>query len=347
MSNKINVGIIGIGNCASSLVQGVYFYRDKPQSKIGNYNINDINFSLAIDVDSNKVGKDLSSAIFAYPNNSYKFSDVPNQNVKVLKGKIIDSIGKYSTSIISVSDIQECDIVSEIKKTKTDILINYLPVGSEKNTIHYVEKALEAKCAVINAIPVFIASNDFWNNKFKENGIPIIGDDIKSQFGATILNRTIVSLMSERGIDVENIYQTNFGGNMDFCNMQDRDRLKSKKISKESSVISQLPASYDVNKIHVSPSDYIQWLEDKKICHLKVTGKGFGNMPIELDLKLEVQDSPNSAGVMIDAIRILKIAIDNKLSGALEIPSSVFMKTPPIQMNDFKALKELKEMYYE
>ena len=340
---KIRVAIIGVGNCASSLVQGVEYYKDAPDdqfipglmhTRLGGYHISDIEFSAAIDIDKNKVGKDLSEAIFVEPNNTFKFSKVPNLNVPVVRGMTHDGLGQYLSTVIEKAPGQTADIVKLLKDTRTDIIINYLPVGSEMATKWYVEQALEAGVGFVNCIPVFIAREEYWQKRFEAKGLPIIGDDIKSQVGATITHRVLTRLFRERGVKIDRTYQLNFGGNMDFYNMLERSRLESKKISKTNAVTSQLDYDLGEKNVHVGPSDYVPWLEDRKWCHIRIEGTTFGDVPLNMELKLEVWDSPNSAGVVIDAVRCLKLALDNGLSGSLEAPSSYFMKSPPVQFAD-------------
>jgi len=349
---KIRVAIIGVGNCASSLVQGVQYYKDAPDDQfipglmhtsLGGYHISDIEFSAAFDIDKNKVGKDLSEAIFAKPNNTFKFSDVPNLNVPVMRGMTHDGLGQYLSQVIEKAPGSTVDIVKVLKDTKTDLIINYLPVGSEMATKWYVEQALEAGVGFINCIPVFIAREEYWRKRFEDKGLPIIGDDIKSQVGATITHRVLTRLFRERGVKIDRTYQLNFGGNMDFYNMLERSRLESKKISKTNAVTSQLDYDLGENNVHVGPSDYVPWLEDRKWCHIRIEGTTFGDVPLNMELKLEVWDSPNSAGVVIDAIRCLKLALDNGISGALEGPSSYFMKSPPVQYTDDVAHDSVEE----
>lgn len=340
---KVRVAIIGVGNCASSLVQGVYFYRDaKDDDKIpgimhvnlGGYRIRDIEFTAAFDVVDTKVGKDLAEAIYAYPNNTYKFCDVPKSNIQVSRGMTHDGLGKYLSQIVKKAPGPTSDIINILKDTKTDVVINYLPVGSEMATKWYVEQILEAGCALVNAIPVFISSSEYWPKRFVERNLPIIGDDIKSQVGATILHRVITSLFVDRGVRVDRTYQLNFGGNTDFLNMLERERLESKKISKTGAVTSMLPYSLPETDIHVGPSDYVPWLTDRKWCYIRMEGTTFGNVPLNLETKLEVWDSPNSAGVVIDAVRCAKLALDRSISGPLIGPSAYFMKSPPKQFKD-------------
>jgi myo-inositol-1-phosphate synthase len=340
---QINVAIIGVGNCASSLVQGVEFYKNAEAGDeipglmhpvMGGYHIRDINFTAAFDVDAEKVGKDLAEAIFSGQNNTLKFADVPETGVTVSRGMTHDGIGKYLSSVIKKAPGQTADIVRILKETKTDVVINYLPVGSEEATKWYVEQVLAAGCAFINCIPVFIAKEDYWANRFREKGLPIIGDDIKSQVGATILHRVLVRLFQDRGVKIDRTYQLNFGGNTDFMNMLERERLESKKISKTSAVTSQIAYDLPDADVHVGPSDYVPWLLDRKWCHIRIEGTTFGNVPLNLETKLEVWDSPNSAGVVIDAIRAAKLALDRGQGGPVYEASAYFMKSPPRQMLD-------------
>jgi myo-inositol-1-phosphate synthase len=342
-SKKVRVAIIGVGNCASSFVQGVQFYRNAKETdrvpglmhvNLGGYHINDIEFTAAFDVVDTKVGKDLSEAVFAYPNNTFKFADVPNLNVPVYRGMTHDGLGKYLSQILTKAPGPTADIVKILKDTKTDVVVSYLPVGSEMATKWYAEQILDAGCAFVNAIPVFIASSEYWGERFKQAGLPIIGDDIKSQVGATIVHRMLTSLFVDRGVRLDRTYQLNFGGNTDFMNMLERERLESKKISKTNSVQSQLPTPLADENIHVGPSDYVPWLTDRKWCYIRMEGTTFGEVPLNLETKLEVWDSPNSAGVIIDAVRCAKIAIDRGMSGPLIGPSSYFMKSPPKQFRD-------------
>ncbi len=343
---KINVTVIGIGNCASSLIQGVYYYQKAKTTEfvpglmhvnLGGYHVSDINFVAAVDIDKNKVGKDLAEAIFSSPNNTFKFSEVPAIGVKVQRGMTHDGLGKYLSQIIEKAPGQTADIVKILKETKTDVVVNLLPVGSEEATKWYIEQVLTAGCGFINCIPVFIAREKYWQKRFAEKGLPIIGDDIKSQVGATIVHRVLTRLFRDRGVRLERTYQLNFGGNTDFFNMLERERLESKKISKTTAVTSQLDYQLNPDDIHVGPSDYVPWLADRKFCHIRMEGRTFGDVPLNLELKLEVWDSPNSAGVVIDAIRCCKLALDRGLNGALVAPSSYFMKSPPTQYTDDEA----------
>ena len=349
---KVNVAIIGVGNCASSLVQGVHYYKKAKENEfvpglmhvnLGGYHISDINFVAAFDIDKNKVGKDIAQAIFTSPNNTFKFSEVPATGVKVQRGMTHDGLGLYLSQIIEKAPGPTADIVKILKETKTDVVINYLPVGSEEATKWYVEQVLAAGCGLINCIPVFIAREKYWQRRFEQKGLPVIGDDIKSQVGATIAHRVLTRLFRDRGVKLERTYQLNFGGNTDFYNMLERSRLESKKISKTNSVTSQLDYQLDPDDIHVGPSDYVPWLKDRKFCHIKMEGRTFGDVPLNLELKLEVWDSPNSAGVVIDALRCCKLALDRKLKGALEAPSSYFMKSPPVQYTDDRAHQMVEE----
>jgi myo-inositol-1-phosphate synthase len=340
---KVRVAIVGVGNCASSLVQGVHYYRDaKPADQIpglmhvdlGGYHIHDVEFTAGFDVVKGKVGVDLSEAIFAHPNNTVKFTEVPNLGAPVYRGMTHDGIGKYLAGVVEKAEGPTDDIVGILKDTKTDVVISYLPVGSEMATKWYVEQVLEAGCAFVNCIPVFIASSSYWAGRFRERGVPIIGDDIKSQVGATITHRVLTNLFNDRGVRLDRTYQLNFGGNMDFYNMLERDRLESKKISKTNAVTSQLPYKLAPTDVHVGPSDYVPWLTDRKFCYIRMEGTTFGDVPLLAEVKLEVWDSPNSAGVVIDAIRCAKIALDRGVGGPLAAPSAYFMKSPPKQFTD-------------
>ncbi len=349
---NINVAIIGVGNCASSLVQGIHYYNKAKEKEfvpgimhvnLGGYHISDINFVAAFDIDRNKVGKDLAEAIFTSPNNTFKFTDVPTIGVKVQRGMTHDGLGKYLSQIIEKAPGPTADIVAILKETQTDVVINDLPVGSEEATKWYIEQVLAAGCGFVNCIPVFIAREKYWQERFIERGLPIIGDDIKSQVGATITHRVLTRLFRDRGVKLERTYQLNFGGNTDFLNMLERERLESKKISKTNAVTSQLDYKLDPENIHVGPSDYVPWLTDRKFCHIKMEGRAFGDVPLNLELKLEVWDSPNSAGVVIDAIRCCKLALSQGQKGALIAPSAYFMKSPPIQYTDDEAHRMVEE----
>lgn len=342
-NKKVRVAIVGVGNCASSLVQGVQFYDQAPEDELvpglmhvnlGGYHIRDVEFSAAFDVVNTKVGLDLSEAIFAEPNNTIKFADVPHLGVTVNRGKTLDGIGHYLQHRVEESDAELADIVSILKESKTDVIVSYLPVGSEEATKFYADIAIQAGCGFVNCIPAFIASRPEWQERFKAANLPIIGDDIKSQVGATITHRVLTNLFRERGVRLDNTYQLNFGGNMDFFNMLERERLESKKISKTNAVTSQLNYNLPADNVHVGPSDYVPWLTDRKWAYIRLEGTTFGNVPLNVELKLEVWDSPNSAGVVIDAVRLCKLALDRGIGGQLEGPSSYLMKTPPVQYTD-------------
>jgi myo-inositol-1-phosphate synthase len=349
---KVRVAIIGVGNCASSLVQGVQYYKDaQPDDfipglmhvNLGGYHIRDIEFTAGFDINETKVGKDLSEAIFAAPNNTYKFSDVPFLNVPVYRGMTHDGLGKYLSQVITKSARKTDDIVRILKDTGTDVVINYLPVGSETATKWYVEQILQAGVGFVNCIPVFIAREQYWQERFEEAGLPMIGDDIKSQVGATITHRVLTRLFRERGVRLERTMQLNVGGNTDFYNMLERDRLESKKISKTNAVTSQLDYDLGPENVHIGPSDYVEWLTDRKWAYIRLEGRTFGDVPLNVELKLEVWDSPNSAGVVIDAVRLVKLAMDNGISGSLEGPSAYLMKSPPVQHHDDEAREMTEE----
>jgi myo-inositol-1-phosphate synthase len=352
-NKKVRVAIIGVGNCASSLVQGVHFYKNAADDdripglmhvNLGGYHVSDIEFSAAFDVVDTKVGLDLSEAIYAYPNNTFQFTKVPHMGVKVERGMTHDGLGKYLSQILKKAPGPTADIVKILKDTGTDVVLNYLPVGSEMATKWYVEQILEAGVGMVNCIPVFIASSEYWGKRFADAGLPIIGDDIKSQVGATILHRVLTSLFVDRGVRLDRTYQLNFGGNTDFMNMLERERLESKKISKTGAVTSMLPYKLPEGDIHVGPSDYVPWLTDRKWCYVRMEGTTFGEVPLNLEAKLEVWDSPNSAGVVIDALRCVKIARDRGIGGPLIAPASYFMKTPPKQFKD-DICREMTEAY--
>jgi len=349
---KVRVAIIGVGNCASSLVQGVEFYKKAKDDdfvpglmhvNLGGYHIRDIEFSAAIDIDKNKVGKDLSEAIFTKPNNTYKFSKVPKTGITVQRGMTHDGLGYYLSQVIEKAPGDTVDIVKLLKDTKTDVVINYLPVGSEEATKWYVEQILDAGCGLVNCIPVFIAREQYWQKRFEEKGLPVIGDDIKSQVGATIAHRVMTRLFLERGVKLERTSQLNVGGNTDFLNMLERSRLESKKISKTNAVTSQLDYDIGPGNVHIGPSDYVEWLSDRKWAYIRMEGTTFGNVPLNVEMKMEVWDSPNSAGVVIDALRCCKLALDNGLSGAILEPSSYFKKSPPVQYTDEEARRLTEE----
>jgi myo-inositol-1-phosphate synthase len=339
----VRVAIVGVGNCASALVQGVHKYRDASPDEfvpglmhvdLGGYHVRDIQFVAAFDVDQRKVGHDLSEAIFSEPNNTVRFAEVPLIGVSVSRGHTLDGIGQYLSEVVHEAPQPAVDVADVLRRTQADVLINYLPVGSEQATRFYMEQALAAGCAVVNCIPVFIAREAAWRRRFEEHGLPIIGDDIKSQVGATIVHRILARLFRDRGVRLERTSQLNVGGNTDFLNMLERSRLESKKISKTTSVTSQLEEELAPGDIHVGPSDYVPWLTDRKWAHIRLEGRSFGDVPLNLELKLEVWDSPNSAGVVIDAVRCAKLGLDRGLSGALEGPSAYFMKSPPVQHRD-------------
>jgi myo-inositol-1-phosphate synthase len=343
---KIRVALIGVGNCASSLVQGVEFYKDADEHdfvpglmhvNLGGYHVRDLEFSAAFDINATKVDRDLSEAIWAEPNNTIKFAEVPDLGVKVHRGMTHDGLGKYLREVIRKAPGPTDDIVGILRDTETDVVVSYLPVGSEMATKWYVEQVLEAGCAFVNCIPVFIASEPYWQKRFEERGLPVIGDDIKSQVGATITHRILTNLFRERGVRLDRTYQLNFGGNTDFMNMLERERLESKKISKTRAVTSQLGHAIGGEMTHVGPSDYVPWLADRKWCYIRMEGTTFGGVPLNCELKLEVWDSPNSAGVVIDAVRCAKLALDRGIGGALTGPASYFMKSPPQQFTDNEA----------
>src|SRR5215217_4433341 len=345
-SGKIRVGVIGVGNCASALVQGVQFYRNATQDQfvpglmhvdLGGYHVGDIEFSAAFDINATKVGHDLGEAIFAEPNNTARFADVPRLGVKVRRGMTHDGLGKYLKQVIKKAPGSTDNIVRILKRTHTDVVVSYLPVGSEMATKWYIEQVLDAGCAFVNCIPVFIASQKYWQRRFQERGLPIVGDDIKSQVGATIVHRALTNLFRERGVRLDRTFQLNFGGNADFLNMLERERLESKKLSKTRAVTSQLDIPLPAGDVHVGPSDYVPWLSDRKWAHIRLEGTAFGGVPLNVELKLEVWDSPNSAGIVIDAVRCAKLALDRGVGGALVGPSSYFMKSPPQQFTDHEA----------
>src|SRR5215469_1860105 len=350
---KVRVAIIGVGNCASSLVQGVQYYKDaQPDDFIpglmhvdlGGYHIRDVEFTAGFDINETKVGKDLSEAIFAAPNNTYKFSDVPFLNVPVYRGMTHDGLGKYLSQVITKAPGKTADIVTILKDTGTDVVINYLPVGSENATKWYVEQILQAGVGFVNCIPVFIAREEYWQERFNEAKLPMIGDDIKSQVGATIVHRVLTRLFRDRGVRLERTMQLNVGGNTDFFNMLERERLESKKVSKTNAVISELDYDLGEDNVHIGPSDYVAWLTDRKWAFIRLEGRTFGDVPLNLEMKLEVWDSPNSAGVVIDAVRMVKLGLDRGMSGTLEGPSAYLMKSPPIQYHDDIA-REMTEAF--
>jgi myo-inositol-1-phosphate synthase len=343
---QVRVAIVGVGNCASSLVQGVEFYRDARTDEavpglmhveLGGYHVGDVRFSAAFDVSAAKVGKDLSEAISAPPNNTYRFAEVPPLGVPVRRGATLDGLGKYVGRIVEEAPGPTEDVARILSETGTDVLVSYLPVGSEQATRWYAEQCLQAGCGFVNCVPVFIASQPYWQRQFAERGLPIIGDDIKSQVGATITHRVLTNLFRERGVRLDRTYQLNFGGNSDFLNMLERERLESKKLSKTRAVTSQLDYEISDENAHVGPSDYVPWLEDRKFCYIRMEGTTFGNVPLSCELKLEVWDSPNSAGVVIDAVRCVKMALDRGIGGPLLGPAAYFMKSPPEQYTDAEA----------
>jgi myo-inositol-1-phosphate synthase len=341
--DKVRVAIVGVGNCANSLLQGTEYYKDAPDDQfvpglmhvnLGGYHIRDIEFTAAFDVTTDKVGKDLSEAIWAHPNDTIKFADVPKTGITVSRGMTHDGIGKYLSEVVTKAPGETDDIVGILRDTQTDVVVNYLPVGSEAAAKWYAEQILEAGCAMVNCMPVFIARESYWQKRFEDKGLPIIGDDIKSQVGATITHRVLTSLFRERGVHLDRTMQLNVGGNSDFLNMLERDRLESKKISKTNAVTSMLDYDLGPGNVHVGPSDHVPWLTDRKWAYIRMEGTSFGDVPLNLELKLEVWDSPNSAGIVIDAVRLAKLALNDGVSGALEGPSSYLMKSPPKQIVD-------------
>ena len=351
---KINVAIIGVGNCANSFVQGIYKYGEVDENSVkvpgvmhnvlGGYAVGDIEIVAAFDVDKDKVGKDVSDAIWGKNNNSLKFHEVPHMGVRVDRGMTHDGIGEYLAEIVEKAPGETADIVGILRERKVDVVINYLPVGSEQATKWYVEQVLAAGCAFVNCIPVFIAKESYWQKRFKDKGLPIVGDDIKSQVGATIVHRVLARLFEDRGVRLDRTYQLNFGGNHDFLNMLERKRLTSKKISKTQSVQSQLEKELAIEDVHIGPSDWVPWLKDRKWAYIRLEGTSWGDVPLNIELKLEVEDSPNSAGVVVDAVRCAKIALDKGISGAVDSASAYFMKSPPKQYRDDDA-RELVEAF--
>jgi myo-inositol-1-phosphate synthase len=346
VDDTVRVALVGVGNCANSLLQGVEYYKDAPDDQfvpglmhvnLGGYHIRDIEFTAAFDVTKDKVGKDLSEAIWAHPNDTIKFAEVPKTGVKVARGMTHDGLGKYISQVVTKAPGETSDVVGILRDTKTDVVVNYLPVGSEAATKWYTEQVLEAGCAMVNCMPVFISREPYWQRRFEEKGLPIIGDDIKSQVGATITHRVLTSLFRERGVRLDKTMQLNVGGNSDFLNMLERERLESKKISKTNAVTSMLDYDLGDKNVHVGPSDYVPWLTDRKWAYIRMEGSSFGDVPLNIELKLEVWDSPNSAGIVIDAVRMAKLALNNKVAGALEGPSSYLMKSPPKQVADDEA----------
>jgi myo-inositol-1-phosphate synthase len=351
-NEKIRVAIVGVGNCASALIQGLEFYKDAPpnqkvpglmHTRLGPYHVSDVTVVAAFDVDGKKVGRDVAEAIFSHPNNTIRFADVPPLGVEVLRGPTLDGLGQYYREEITESADEPVDVPSALREARAQVVVNYLPVGSEIAAKHYAQAALEAGAAFVNCMPVFIASDREWARRFADAGLPIVGDDIKSQVGATIVHRVLAKLFEDRGLKLERTSQLNFGGNMDFMNMLERERLTSKKISKTQSVTSQLQNGIDKRNIHIGPSDYVPWLEDRKWAHIRLEGTEFGNVPLSIELKLEVWDSPNSAGIVIDAIRCCRLALDRGMAGPLIGPSAYFMKSPPVQFSDDAAREMVEE----
>jgi myo-inositol-1-phosphate synthase len=356
LDGPVRVAIVGVGNCANSLLQGVEYYKDAPEDQfvpglmhvnLGGYHIRDIEFTAAFDVTSDKVGKDLSEAIWAHPNDTIKFADVPKTGVEVSRGMTHDGLGKYISEVVTKAPGETDDVVGILRDTKTDVVVNYLPVGSDAAVKWYAEQVLEAGCAMVNCMPVFIAREAYWQRRFEEKGLPIIGDDIKSQVGATITHRVLTSLFRERGVRLDKTMQLNVGGNSDFLNMLERERLESKKISKTNAVTSMLDYDLGAANVHVGPSDYVPWLTDRKWAYIRMEGSSFGDVPLNLELKLEVWDSPNSAGIVIDAVRLAKLALLNGVAGALEGPSSYLMKSPPKQVPDDDAYEATEKFIGE
>jgi myo-inositol-1-phosphate synthase len=354
--DRVRVALVGVGNCANSLLQGVEYYKDAPDDQfvpglmhvnLGGYHIRDIEFTAAFDVTTDKVGKDLADAIWAKPNDTIKFADVPQTGVKVSRGMTHDGLGKYISQVVTKAPGETSDVVGLLRDTKTDVIVNYLPVGSEMATKWYAEQVLEAGCAMVNCMPVFIAREQYWQRRFEEKGLPIIGDDIKSQVGATITHRVLTSLFRERGVRLDKTMQLNVGGNSDFLNMLERERLESKKISKTNAVTSMLDYDLGEGNVHVGPSDYVPWLTDRKWAYIRMEGSSFGDVPLNLELKLEVWDSPNSAGIVIDAVRLAKLALNDGVGGALEGPSSYLMKSPPAQVPDDDAYEATESFIRE
>jgi myo-inositol-1-phosphate synthase len=355
LDDRVRVALVGVGNCANSLLQGVEYYKDSPDDQfvpglmhvnLGGYHISDIEFTAAFDVTTDKVGKELSEAIWAHPNDTIKFAEVPKTGIKVSRGMTHDGLGKYISEVVTKAPGETADVVGILRDTQTDVVVNYLPVGSDAATKWYAEQVLEAGCAMVNCMPVFIAREAYWQRRFEEKGLPIIGDDIKSQVGATITHRVLTSLFRERGVRLDKTMQLNVGGNSDFLNMLERERLESKKISKTNAVTSMLDYDLGPGNVHVGPSDYVPWLTDRKWAYIRMEGSSFGDVPLNIELKLEVWDSPNSAGIVIDAVRLAKLALNNGIAGALEGPSAYLMKSPPKQIVDDEAY-ESSERFIE
>ena len=356
LDERVRVALVGVGNCANSLLQGVEYYKDAPAEQfvpglmhvnLGGYHIRDIEFTAAFDVTTDKVGKDLAEAIWAHPNDTIKFAEVPTTGIKVSRGMTHDGLGKYISQVVTKAPGETDDVVGILRDTKTDVVVNYLPVGSEAATKWYTEQVLEAGCAMVNCMPVFIAREAYWQRRFEEKGLPIIGDDIKSQVGATITHRVLTSLFRERGVRLDKTMQLNVGGNSDFLNMLERERLESKKISKTNAVTSMLDYDLGEKNVHVGPSDYVPWLTDRKWAYIRMEGSSFGDVPLNVELKLEVWDSPNSAGIVIDAVRLAKLALNNGVAGALAGPSSFLMKSPPKQVPDDEAYEATENFIRE
>ena len=351
-AEKVRVAVVGVGNCASSLVQGVEHYRDADREEsvpglmhvdLGGYHVGDVEFTAAFDIDADKVGKDLSEAIWSGQNNTYRFAEVPPLDVPVSRGMTHDGLGKYLSEKITKAPGKTADIVSILRETKTDVVVSYLPVGAEQATKWYVEQVLQAGCAFVNCIPVFIAREDYWGERFRRAGLPIIGDDIKSQVGATIVHRALAQLFGDRGVKLVRTSQLNVGGNMDFYNMLERERLESKKVSKTGAVTSIMGHVLPEEDVYIGPSDYVPWLGDRKWAHIRLEGQAFGDVPLTAEMKLEVWDSPNSAGIVIDAVRLCKLALNHGVGGPLEEPSSYLMKSPPVQTRDSVARDRTEE----
>jgi myo-inositol-1-phosphate synthase len=350
--SKVRIAIVGVGNCASSLVQGLEYYKDAADdervpglmhTRLGPYRVGDVEVVAAFDVDAKKVGKDVAEAIVSEPNNTIRFADVPPTGVTVQRGPTLDGLGRYYREVIEESDAAPVDVAKALRRAEVDVLVSYLPVGSEQAAKHHAQAALDAKVGFVNCLPVFIASDQTWARKFVDAGVPIVGDDIKSQVGATIVHRVLTRLFEDRGVKLNRTYQLNFGGNMDFMNMLERERLVSKKQSKTQSVQSQLRKPLEKDKIHIGPSDHVPWLEDRKWAQIRLEGQAFGDVPLNVELKLEVWDSPNSAGIVIDAIRCAKLALDRGVAGPLIGPSAYFMKSPPVQFHDDAAREMVEE----
>jgi myo-inositol-1-phosphate synthase len=351
--SKVRLAIVGAGNCASSLVQGLEYYKDADPNDtvpglmhvdLGGYHIRDVELVAAFDVDAKKVGTDLAEAIVSEPNNTIRFAEVPPTGVTVQRGPTFDGLGRYYRETITESELPPVDVAKALRDAQADVVVSYLPVGSEQAAKHYAQAALDAHVAFVNCLPVFIASDKAWAQKFVEAGVPIVGDDIKSQVGATIIHRVLTKLFEDRGVKLNRTYQLNFGGNMDFMNMLERERLTSKKVSKTQSVQSQMRKKLDKQNIHIGPSDHVPWLEDRKWAQIRLEGQAFGDVPLNVELKLEVWDSPNSAGIVIDALRCAKLALDRGVAGPLIGPSAYFMKSPPVQFSD-EAARDMVEQF--